>query len=216
MSDEAGGSHHAPPLRVTPEGVEAEPRKIGHRWLDLILAGSAILISVISLIVAIEHGHTMQQLVAANSWPLLQAGTSNITDAGKPVISIDLENVGVGPAVVKSFYMTYKGKRYDGGQSLLRECCGYSPAPAPPGQRREFRPGDPITSTTSRTVIRAGQTVSALRYELTDDNYEVWKRLNTERFKVAYRACYCSVFDTCWQSDLSGIDPKEVKACPAG
>jgi hypothetical protein len=42
----------------------------------------------------------------------------------------------------------------------------------------------------------------------------VWKRLNRERFGISYSACYCSVFGTCWESDLTGVDPREVKACP--
>jgi hypothetical protein len=43
---------------------------------------------------------------------------------------------------------------------------------------------------------------------------QVWQRLDTNRFKIKYHACYCSILGTCWDSDLTGIDPKEVKQCP--
>lgn len=41
-------------------------RHTGLPWLDLILAGSAIFISIVSLIVSIHHGRTMEKLVASN------------------------------------------------------------------------------------------------------------------------------------------------------
>jgi hypothetical protein len=71
--------------------IEHEGHSHGHRtgipWLDLILAGSAIFISVVSLIVSIHHGRTMEQLVAANekqvkasTLPILRYGTGNVSE----------------------------------------------------------------------------------------------------------------------------------------
>jgi hypothetical protein len=45
------------PLQTSAEGVHAEPRKTGYHFADLTIAGSAILISLISLVVAIQRGH---------------------------------------------------------------------------------------------------------------------------------------------------------------
>ena len=39
----------------------------GLPWLDLVLAGSAMLVSVVSLFVSIEHGRTMERLVETNA-----------------------------------------------------------------------------------------------------------------------------------------------------
>src|SRR3954469_13602402 len=148
MSEEPEAPHpHHPPIRVTPDGVEMEPRRVGHHWLDLVLAGSAILISCISLFLAVQHGHTMQQLVAANSWPLLQSSTSNTDDQGRPRITLHIENVGVGPAVLKTFTMTYGGRAYSSFPRLLAACCGWSPPPHRPGN--PFEPGNLITGTTA-------------------------------------------------------------------
>lgn len=52
----------------TPE-VHVHPHHTGHRWVDYVIAGTALLVSVISLWVAVGHGRTMEKLVAANSWP---------------------------------------------------------------------------------------------------------------------------------------------------
>ena len=71
--------------------IEHEGHSHGHhtgiKWLDLILAGSAIFISVVSLVVSIHHGRTMEQLVAANekqvkasTLPILRYGTGNMNE----------------------------------------------------------------------------------------------------------------------------------------
>jgi len=83
--------------------------KTGHRLLDLAVPVSALLISVVSLVIGIHHGRTMQEmaqanarLVQANSWPLLQFTTGNANDKGEPEITLKVENAGVGPAKLVS------------------------------------------------------------------------------------------------------------------
>lgn len=78
-------------------------RHTGLPWLDLILAGSAIFISVVSLIVSIHHGHTMEKLVAANekqveasTLPILRFSTGNMLE-NENAIHFD---GGTGPAVI--------------------------------------------------------------------------------------------------------------------
>ena len=51
----------------------------GIPWLDLVLAGAAILISVISLVVSVRHGRTMERLVEANE-KQVKAATLAVTD----------------------------------------------------------------------------------------------------------------------------------------
>src|SRR6185436_9542916 len=81
----------------------------GHRWVDFAVPFSALAVSVISLVVAVHHGRTMQEmaqanarLVQANSWPLLQFTTGNANETGQPEITLKIENAGVGPAKVIS------------------------------------------------------------------------------------------------------------------
>jgi hypothetical protein len=42
------------------------------RWLDLVIAITALITSVSSIVIAIHHGRTMEKLVQANSFPYLQ------------------------------------------------------------------------------------------------------------------------------------------------
>jgi hypothetical protein len=50
--------------------IEHESHSHAHHtllpWLNLVIAGSAIFILIVSLIVSIRHGRTMEKLVAAN------------------------------------------------------------------------------------------------------------------------------------------------------
>lgn len=50
-----------------PEAAPHKPHKVRHRRLDLIIALSAIFMSLISLVVAIRHGHTMDRMADANA-----------------------------------------------------------------------------------------------------------------------------------------------------
>lgn len=197
-----------PPLRVSSEGVDPEPRKTGHRYLDLFVAGAAILISCISLAVAVKHGMIMDRLVAANSWPLLQYNTGNIRDEdGSPEISMAVENAGVGPAVVRYLSLIYRGKRYSSARDFIEACCS---APADGARRPAL-----ATSFIESSVIKPGE--EALYLKLGDEalNSELWKRLDQARFEVRFDVCYCSVFGECWRSDLVGVNPRPVNSCPA-
>ena len=202
-----------PPLKVGAEGVEIEPKKTGHRKVDLIVAGAAILISVVSLAVAVKHGLIMERLVAANSWPLLSVSSSNLDDAGNQAILLEIKNAGIGPAIVREFSVGYKGRRYSSPYELLKACCGYS-SPGALGTR--FSRGGVITGTVEDSVVRAGEAATYLRIDYTDQNSAFWSRLDRERFGFSYDACYCSAFDDCWRSQLTNVDPTPVDSCPAG
>jgi hypothetical protein len=204
-----------PPLQVTPEGTELHPRKVGHKFIDMVVAGTAILISVISLFVAVSHGRTMEKLVAANSWPLLRYDTGNLDDQTQlPVITLTIENAGVGPALVKSLDVYFDGKPVRDQGELLRRCCG-----DPPKTKAAVRPATDqevgvITSTIANTVIRAGERRDYIRLAKPPSYSENWEALNRARFGLTFDACYCSVLGDCWRSDLTGVDARPVEQCP--
>jgi hypothetical protein len=41
----------------------------------------------------------------------------------------------------------------------------------------------------------------------------LWDTFNTLRFELRFHACYCSVFDECWVSDLTTVSPQPVEHC---
>lgn len=196
---------------MTPESEVHHPHthKTGHRLLDLAVPVSALLISVISLIIGIHHGRTMQdmakanaRLVQANSWPLLQFVTSNATDANLPQIELKVENAGVGPAKLMSLEIFKDEQRIRTPRDLMQQL---DPNVGRPSM---------MLGMTLPTVLRAGENmlIVGMRRE---GNEALWDKLNTLRFQLTYRACYCSVFDECWVSDLVTVSPQVVEHCPA-
>jgi hypothetical protein len=193
---------------MTPEPeVHHHTHRTGHRWIDLAVPLSALAVSVISLTIAIHHGNTMQKmadenarLVQANSWPLLQFATGNANESGQPEITLKIENAGVGPAKLISLEMFQGDKRIRTPRDLVQ-------ALDPATTRPQLSLG-----VTLPVVLRAGdsQLLLGMKREGQD---ALWDKLNTARFELRFRACYCSVFDECWVSDLATVSPQQVEHC---
>lgn len=201
-----------PPAQVTADGIEPKPHKTGHRLFDLIVAGSAILISCVSLFVAVQNARTQEKLVATTSWPLLQFESNNRGDqTNTNSISLVIRNAGVGPAIVKHFRVNYGGKSYANPYQLVYDCCGYEvtdPDPTKPA------PGAPTNRPVESTVIKSGDAIPYFTLDFDPANAAAWHKLDEARFKLKFDACYCSVLEECWRSDLVGVDPQPVKNCP--
>src|ERR1700743_2342569 len=97
----------------------AHGHKTGHSWVDMVVAFSALFVSVGSLGVAILHGRTMEtmadgnaRLVAGNCWPYLTASIGDSVVNGVNTIHMGEVNTGVGPAKIESAELIYKGVPY--------------------------------------------------------------------------------------------------------
>jgi len=194
--------------------IEHEGHSHGHhtgiRWLDLILAGSAIFISVVSLIVSIGHGRTMEALVAANekqvkasTLPILRYGTGNMSDNIR-MIHFNLMNGGTGPAIIEWMRLKWNGQPTTGPQDFLDRCCGGGKPVIAKSTWTDVASGTTLPARDARIVfgIRASDADPAL-YDLLDRD---------ARFKVEAEACYCSVLGECWLTDFKE-QPRELKSC---
>jgi hypothetical protein len=96
------------------DGVETHAHhhhRSGHRIFDFVVSGSAVLISCVSLFVAVQHGRTMEKLVEASSFPNVEVGGA-VEYTDKPdqlALSLALENTGVGPARIETLELWEKG-----------------------------------------------------------------------------------------------------------
>jgi len=199
---------------VVPETeVHANHHRSGHRWVDLVLAASAMVVSIVSVVIAIRHGHTMERmaeanarLVAANSWPFLQYTTGNVGDDGKPRITLSVINAGVGPARVETLEVFWHGVPVASSRALLAACCGLEPGSGPTLPFSE--------SLAAGRILRAGDSVKLLEVQPAAGTAAVWERLDHARMHVKLRACFCSVFEDCWTSPLVGTRATPVASCP--
>jgi hypothetical protein len=184
----------------------------GKRWLDLTLALSAMFVSIISLAVAVHHGNAIDRLVQANSWPFLMYGTDNQDAQGNRHIRLRVENAGIGPARIQTFEVWWHGQPVANAPELLRACC--MPGSASAIDASTARSLDLSIGQIPSRVLRAGDSETFLALKLKDANADIWHRLDVARLQLKMRACYCSVFDECWATDLEHTSAQRVGSCP--
>ena len=173
---------------------------IGH----LLVTIPTFVISLALAYATFVQADATRKIQQSETWPFVSYGTSDITDEGVDEISFALGNDGVGPARLKQLEFLYDGKPMESPRKFLQACCGDVPE----------RP-TPFTSSKFEVVLRPGEATKFIRLVKRPDNLAVWDRLEVERWKVAVRACYCSIFDDCWVMDSRKQDPESIAACPA-
>lgn len=185
---------------------------LAERWLKFLPAMMIghVLITVPTFVISIAlayatfvQAEATRKIQQSKTWPYVSYGTSDVTEEGVEEISFQLGNDGVGPARLKQLEFLYGGRPMETPRKFLQACCGDSPD----------RP-TPFMSSKFEVVLRPGETTRFIRLVKRPDNLAVWDRLEIERWNVAVRACYCSIFDDCWVMDSRVADPQPVKVCP--
>lgn len=190
--------------------ISANPLKTGHKMLDLTIALSAITISVISLFVAVGHGRTEEKLVAASSWPFLTFETDKGgLEAGGWTIHLRVQNSGVGPARVKWFRVNLSGIQVRNRADLMSRCCG-----VPVGDADQQIHRGLVSQNSPVGVIPAREGIEILTWRARPGNDAIMSKLDGVRSRLRTEACYCSVLDECWISDLTATaEPHHVDQC---
>jgi hypothetical protein len=197
------------PVETGAGDVSAAPRRTGGKHFDVAIAVTAIFISAVSLFVAIQHGKTERDLVAANVWPFPRGILTNGYD-DKGSIAIGVSNGGVGPAKIQSFELFYRGQPVSSGLDLLRKCCGLGQGDA---AVKAQLPHGIKYSIVDETVLRPGEDNPVLRVERSATVPQVPDRLAASLPQMTFRVCYCSVLDQCWINDLRTTRTQTVREC---
>ncbi|HXS49084.1 MAG TPA: hypothetical protein VN713_03035 [Sphingomicrobium sp.] len=197
------------PVETAVDDVQPKPRRTGFRHFDVITSIAAIFISAVSLYVAIEHGRTERDLVAANVWPFPREILSN--DYGNDHgIAIGFSNAGVGPVKIRSYEVFYRGHPVSSNLDLLRKCCGL---PADAAGVVKALPHGFYVSLADQTVWRPGEENPILVVHREASALEVPTRFRDSLKDLRFRVCYCSVLDQCWIGDLQSIHVEPVREC---
>ncbi|HEX2591652.1 MAG TPA: hypothetical protein VHL34_09170 [Rhizomicrobium sp.] len=194
-----------------------EPVTHQRHWLEYVATATALVISAVSLWVAVGSMDANKKMVAAASWPFLQVTTSDATEDGKNELTFDVGNAGVGPALVEYFEVTLDGKPIASSKELLQRCCGFDPSKPRPVFVHQPNIGSWTQGTVGGSVIRAGENRRFFSYPQTPENLKAWTILRdaVSSRRLLARACYCSVFEECWQGAFIGLHPKRVDRCIA-
>lgn len=199
-----------------PEHPHQHSAHTGHRWLDIVLALSAMFVSLVSLVLAIGHGRTMERMaeanarmVQANSWPFVAFETHNVDDHGNADVRLVLRNQGVGPARIQTLEMWYDKQPIASPLELIKACCETTPAERAGAGKTIW-----TTGLSAPSILRAGDHSDFFSAPRAKDNGDLWAKFNVERDKVTVRLCYCSVFDECWIGSGVTTEATSVASCP--
>ena len=185
---------------------KARPERLVKFLPIFILSHALITIPTFIISIALAYATFVQadatrKIQMSETWPYVSYGTSNTRSDGTQEITMILQNNGVGPAQLEQMEFLYDGKPMANPREFLNLCCGWN-------SKFTFM-SEPVTG-----VLRPGQETNFIRLTRTEQNAAIWDKLNTERWKVVVRSCYCSIFDDCWVFDNRRKRPQSVKECP--
>lgn len=185
----------------------------GRRWVDLIVSVSAIAISAISLLLAVQHGHAMERMVEenrhmveANTWPYLIVGMANSDANGNRLFRLILLNNGVGPAKVERIEYTYHGRHFADSHTLARAI-----------RESEGVFDGKLATADTGGVLPARQSVDLLGAQAPLTPPRLVDALLAHEPEIDVDVCYCSIFDECWTVSKQRNDsrPQPVAQCRA-
>jgi hypothetical protein len=189
------------------------PHKTGVRWLDLMLGVSAAVVSLVSLWLGLHSAHSMEKLVAANSYPYVEMGRSNrtlerdpATGAYRPTVDYVLTNNGVGPARIEWVRLDFKGKPMASLGALLDACCKLAQYDTNGLNQRGGIAG---------TLIPQGRDFHIFTWEMPVKPNPTFDALRSQMGDIRVSTCYCSVFDECYERTSNSAKPKPVEQCTA-
>jgi hypothetical protein len=177
------------------------------RWLELVIAITALITSISSIAIAVHHGRIMDKLVKANSIPYVRGGFSDILPDGTRVLSLDLLNRGVGPAHEQSLRVKVDGRYVKSTKELFRASLGAERV-AEAGRALEAMKNGLRTR-----FIPGGGEQMVFRLTRTPENALNWDLLETAQARWDVEYCYCSVFDECWQVLGELEEPVPIETC---
>ena len=181
------------------------------RWLEMTIAVTALVTSVSSIVIAVQHGHTMEKLVEANSIPYLESGFSAATTEGANVLSLDLLNRGVGPAHEESLRVTVDNRPVKSFRELVLASLG--PSDGPRAYQAFHQTRTILKNDVPKRFIAAGQSQMVFKIPRTAGNGAWWDLLAKQQPRWSVGFCYCSVFDECWLVPREGADTRRIKQC---
>lgn len=189
--------------------------RINKDTLNLVIAVCAVLISAASFYATFLQAQSEEKQVKASTWPYLQFSNGNFNpETNEAEIFLKVNNVGVGPAMLKNFTMEYQGIKSQNIYDILLDCC------APEGNDRSWfaetgareKVGFIVTDVINNRILPADGELLVMSLKRTDNNGAFWDIFNDVRWQIKGEACYCSLLDDCYQTDFVS-DPNPVQTC---
>ena len=164
--------------------------------VDRIVSGAAMFVALASLAIALYEVRMMREHDRVSVWPYLTVFNS---DSGG-VYTFNAQNVGIGPALIRSFEISVDGKpRRNWGEVVDQLGVDISGIPST------------YSSFGTGTVLLPGAKTKLLELGPGGAS-EGFHRAAQHRMDA--RICYCSLYQQCWLVDhATAAEPQPVRAC---
>ncbi|MBN03122.1 hypothetical protein [Ponticaulis sp.] len=185
---------------------------------EMLIAICAVISSIAAVFIAWDQARVMRSQEKADVWPILQLQHNTSTPAGGALYEFDVQNAGVGPALIEDYLIRIPGRedtrsfdemvRYFITDSL-EETYGLPAYSNQALRGRVIRQGDSV-----RTIGAEWLGAEGLERDFLS---AVQSFLDGTRQPAEVFVCYCSILDDCWVSTSAGhaLRPIEVNSCEA-
>ncbi len=196
-------------------------KKSGLHWLDLVVSICALFTSGVSIFMAYQNSNAMEDLVHANSWPFIQLASGNAQGSEDQTLVFTAANAGIGPARIYRFEFLVDDRPIDGANlfvNLARACCLTEFNATIAGQEQPFEAiGAVQTRRITTTMLAAREETPIMIWPRTAQNSALWDAMDSARQtgRISMRACYCSVFEECWDAQANALPVSRDQMCVA-
>lgn len=182
-------------------------------WLSFETVGSvcAMLLSIVAVYIAWEQSMLMREQNHASVWPIVDVEVTLDRDDTSNFLSIDMKNVGVGPAMVQFATITVNGNTIQDYGPIQDEV--FVPA--------LLKGSMGMQASSFVDVLGAGDIRNVLRFNWgrTEENdagfAEMARKFLANPDLLDIEICFCSVFERCWQTaDDTSLQASRVESCP--
>ena len=163
--------------------------------VDLLIALCALFVSCLAAGAAVYQGHLIASQLSVTVWPYVTVRESS----SNTYVEVDVQNVGLGPAIIQTAALYVDGKPQPSLSTSLREL-GFAAKHGATVTFTNLGPG---------SVIQPGGSVSLLRV----DSKQFAALAGAAQRRTRIEICYCSMLQQCWRKTTGDDYPKSVGTC---
>ncbi len=180
-----------PPLSETNTIAGIQKAFLRLTFWQTLLSLAGVFTGAVALYAALNESQAVRQQTAASVWPYVQFMINDTSDDASASFALSLNNVGVGPARMRSVQLTLAGEPVRDWQSMTAALMGTSP-------RLGTEYGK---ASISRRVLAPGESVVAFQTAERELALSMQEAVYSGTARLTY--CYCSIFDECWSTSSS-------------
>ena len=171
---------------------------------ESIIGLCAVVVSVVAVSISAYEARIQRDWQRAAVWPYIQLNRSYYCrESGAApggcewTLTLNAENVGVGPAHVQDFHVTVDGKPQPTWGAAMRALLRTN---------EDVRYGQ---STIFGTIVPPQRDVRMFQYIDPVNGEKLFKDMD----RLVYTACFCSVFDECWVTTSATTHAEKAERC---